>query len=96
MRTAEHSHVLDESLSELHSRLGVGFIRIHRNALVAAGAIRELALRNVIGAMDADDGHVGHDGGDSSGWAVRVAPLDEWLAVSRRQVAAVRAVLAGP
>ena len=26
-------------------------------------------------------------------WAVRVAPVDEWLAVSRRQVAAVREAL---
>ena len=92
LRTAEHSYVVDESLSDLHARLGGGFIRIHRNALVAVGAIRELALRD---ATDAgDDGDESPDTGQS-GWAVRVAPLDEWLAVSRRQVAAVRAALAG-
>jgi two-component system response regulator AlgR len=28
------------------------------------------------------------------GWAVQVAPLGEWLAVSRRQLAAVREALA--
>jgi two-component system response regulator AlgR len=28
------------------------------------------------------------------GWAVRMAPIDEWLPVSRRQVAAVREALA--
>jgi two-component system response regulator AlgR len=83
LRTAAHAHVLDESLSELEQRLsalGGAFIRIHRNALVARNAIRALELR----------------GEDGEGWAVRVAPLDEWLAVSRRQVAAVRAALAPP
>jgi two-component system response regulator AlgR len=83
LRTAEHTHVLDETLTELQQRLGDAFIRIHRNALVARRAIRELQLRNDEIQCDAD------------GWAVRVAPLDEWLAVSRRQVAAVRAALAG-
>jgi two-component system response regulator AlgR len=40
---------------------------------------------------DGDD-----DGGPASPdcWAVRVAPVDEWLAVSRRQVGAVRDALA--
>jgi len=63
---------------------GGGHIRIHRNALVARHAIRELALR--------DASQPGDEAAD--GWAVRVAPLDEWLAVSRRQLAAVRAALA--
>lgn len=88
LRTAAHNHVLDDSLAELEPRLaGLGgrFIRIHRNALVARHAIRELQLRS---SADADEAA-------GEGWAVRVAPLDEWLAVSRRQVAAVRAALAG-
>jgi two-component system response regulator AlgR len=84
LRTAAHSHVLDESLSALEGRLGAGFIRVHRNALVARRAIRALAMRGRIPDSDGD------------GWAVRVAPLDEWLAVSRRQVAEVRAALADP
>jgi two-component system, LytTR family, response regulator AlgR len=79
LRTAAHTHVLDDALSDLEQRLGGAFIRIHRNALVAVAAIRALELR---GAQ-----------GDADGWAVRVAPLDEWLRVSRRQVAAVRAAL---
>jgi two-component system response regulator AlgR len=33
LRTAEHTHVLDESLAELESRLGDRFLRVHRNAL---------------------------------------------------------------
>ena len=92
LRTATHSHLLDEPLSELEQRLaqlgGPPFIRVHRNALVARHAVRALELR------DASRHEVGTD--TSDGWAVRVAPLDEWLAVSRRQVAAVRAALEEP
>ncbi len=99
LRTPLHEYVLDESLAELEQRLAAlagpeaaqtghgGYIRIHRNALVARHAIRELALRDA-----AEPGDEGSDEG--GGWAVRVAPLDEWLAVSRRQLAAVRAALA--
>ncbi|KPF42788.1 LytTR family transcriptional regulator [beta proteobacterium AAP121] len=88
LRTPGHEYVLDESLSELEQRLaalGGNHLRIHRNALVARHAIRELALREAA--------EPGEEGGD--GWAVRVAPLDEWLSVSRRQLAAVRAALEG-
>jgi two-component system response regulator AlgR len=81
LRTAERTHVLDEALSELESRLGDAFLRVHRNALVARSAMRELGHRALVG--DGDE-----EGAD--GWAVRVAPVDEWLAVSRRQLAAVR------
>lgn len=78
LRTAQRSHVLDDALSDLEQRLGGRFLRVHRNALVARHAMRALERRP---AAD-DEG--------SEGWAVRVAPVDEWLAVSRRQVAAVR------
>lgn len=81
LRTQAHSYVLDDSLNDLEQRLGDAFIRVHRNALVAVQAVRALEQR-----ANAEEG--------SEGWAVRVAPLDEWLAVSRRQVAAVRAALA--
>jgi two-component system, LytTR family, response regulator AlgR len=84
LRTAEHSFVLDESLSELELRLGERFLRVHRNALVARRAVRALERRTLVGEGDDDGGE---------GWAVQVAPLDEWLAVSRRQVAAVREAL---
>lgn len=81
LRTATHSYVLDDSLAELEQRLGPGFIRIHRNALVAQHAVRELQRRS--------------DEGADEGWAVRVASTDEWLPVSRRQAGAVREALAG-
>ncbi len=78
LRTAARTHVLDDALTDLEQRLGSRFLRVHRNALVARHAMRALERRPA-----SDD-----EGGE--GWAVRVAPVDEWLAVSRRQVAAVR------
>ena len=87
LRTAEHTYVLDEALSDLEQRLGERFLRVHRNALVARGAVRALERRVILGAAGERDDEVGE------GWAVRMAPVDEWLAVSRRQVAAVREAL---
>jgi len=70
---------LDKSLAELEPRLGPGFLRVHRNAVVALAAVREL-LR----AEEAD----GHEG-----WQLLLANGDR-LAVSRRQLPAVREALA--
>ena len=85
LRTADHTYVLDESLSDLQERLGERFLRVHRNALVARKAVRALERRVIAG--EADD----ETGGET--WAVCMAPVSEWLAVSRRQVAAVREAL---
>jgi len=84
LRTAEHTHVLDDSLAELEERLGEHFLRVHRNALVARRAVRALERRTLAGDNDEEG---------SEGWAVCMAPVGEWLAVSRRQVAAVREAL---
>ena len=84
LRTADHTHVLDDSLAELEGRLGDRFLRVHRNALVAKRAVRALERRAVAGESD-EEGY--------EGWGVCVAPVGEWLAVSRRQVAAVREAL---
>jgi two-component system response regulator AlgR len=87
LRTAHHTYVLDDALADLEQRLGDGFVRIHRNALVARRALRALE-RRVMAAADAPRGEAALET-----WAVRVAPLDEWLAVSRRQFGAVRDAL---
>jgi two-component system response regulator AlgR len=87
LRTAEHTHVLDDSLAELAERLGDRFLRVHRNALVAKRAVRALERRAIAGE-NADDG--------MEAWGVCIAPVNEWLAVSRRQVAAVREALIVP
>jgi len=73
------SWLLDEPLAELEQRLGAGFLRVHRNAVVAVSAVRAL------------ERHAGGEGDE--GWQVRVANGD-WLAVSRRQLPAVRQALA--
>jgi two-component system response regulator AlgR len=87
LRTATHTYLLDESLTELEPRLGDRFIRVHRNALVARAAVRALQRR----AGSPGDGEA--DGAE--GWAVRLEPVDEWLAVSRRQLSSVREQLGG-
>lgn len=81
VRTAEKSHILDGSLSELEKKYPAQFLRIHRNALVARRAIRALEKH--------------YDPEEGEGWAVRLNGLDELLVVSRRQLAAVREVIAG-
>ena len=82
LRSTTHTFILDDSLAELEARLGALFMRVHRNALVARSAVRALERRVIAG-----------EGDDEGGWAVCMAPVDEWLAVSRRQVAAVREAL---
>lgn len=81
LRTAHHTYVLDDALTEIEQRLGDRFLRVHRNAIVARAAVRALERR-----ASEEEG--------AEGWAVRVAPTDEWLAVSRRQAGAVREALA--
>jgi len=76
VRTAAKSYILDTSLSELEDRHTAFFLRVHRNALVARRAIRALVRHE-----DADEGE---------GWAVRLDGIDEVLAVSRRQLGAVK------
>lgn len=92
LRTASESHVMDGALSDLEQRLGERFLRVHRNALVARWAVRELERHAPTNFGDLD-GVESADSADS--WAVRIVHVDEWLAVSRRQVAAVREALAG-
>ncbi|MCV2359082.1 LytTR family DNA-binding domain-containing protein [Paucibacter sp. TC2R-5] len=93
LRTATQSLVMDGSLSDLEPRLGERFLRVHRNALVAKAAVRELQRHAVSHAGEDEANSDSADGAD--GWAVRIAGVNEWLAVSRRQVAAVREALAG-
>ena len=84
LRTAHQTYVIDEPLSDLESRLGNRFLRIHRNALVARRAVRALERRVIAGEGGGESGDTGE------GWAVCMAPVNEWLAVSRRQVGVVR------
>ncbi len=80
VRTSTRSYILDASLSELEERHAAQFLRVHRNALVARRAMRALEKHD-----DPEEGE---------GWAVRLHGIDEVLAVSRRQLGAVREALA--
>ena len=79
VRTAARSYILDVSLSELEDKYAAQFMRVHRNALVARNALRALEKHD-----DPDEGEV---------WAVRLNGIEEMLAVSRRQLSAVRDAL---
>lgn len=80
VRTAAKSYILDAALSELEDKYATQFMRIHRNALIARRAIRALEKN-----FDPEEGE---------GWAVRLHGVEELLAVSRRQLAAVREAIA--
>lgn len=79
VRTATRSYILDGALNDLEEKHGGQFIRIHRNALVARKMVRSLEKY-----FDPEEGE---------GWAVRLQGLDEVLAVSRRQLPSVRALI---
>jgi two-component system response regulator AlgR len=81
VRPAGRSYILDGSLSELEERHAARFMRIHRNALIARRAVRALEKH-----FDPEEGE---------GWAVRLNGVDELLAVSRRQLSAVREAITG-
>ena len=76
VRTALRSYILDGALSELEEKYPSQFMRIHRNALIARRAVRALEKH-----YDVEEGE---------GWAVRLNGIPELLAVSRRQLSAVR------
>jgi two-component system response regulator AlgR len=80
VRTAARSYILDGTLNDLEARYAVEFLRLHRNTLVARRAVRALEKH--------------YDPEEGEGWAVRLHGLGELLAVSRRQVAAVREEIA--
>ena len=80
VRTASRSYVLDGSLGELEEKYAHQFMRIHRNALISRRAVRALEKH-----FDPEEGE---------GWAVRLNGINELLAVSRRQLSAVRDAIA--
>lgn len=84
VRTRRRSWLWENSLNEVEARFPQRFLRIHRNALVAHHAMRALTRGGPASAADE---------GDS--WVLQLHGVDDTLAVSRRQLPAVRAVLAG-
>jgi two-component system response regulator AlgR len=79
VRTADKEHIYDGALSDLEQRYAHLFVRVHRNALVSRRAVRAVEKHN--------------DPVEGEGWMVRLDGVEERLAVSRRQLAAVREAL---
>jgi two-component system response regulator AlgR len=71
IRTAEHEHLVEESLVRLEQEFRDRFVRIHRSCLVA----RDYVERFERSGEDSAEG----------GWVVVLRGLDERLPVSRRQ-----------
>jgi two-component system, LytTR family, response regulator AlgR len=79
LRTVDREFVIETSLNELEMQYDAQFVRVHRNALVSVSAIDGLSRA----AMVDEEG--------SESWVVRLRGLAEPLAVSRRQLAEVKA-----
>jgi two-component system response regulator AlgR len=78
VRTVDRSYLLEGSLADLQVRYPERFLRVHRNALAAVCAVRALS-RSLAGS------------GNDEGWNLVLEGVPETLAVSRRQLASVRA-----
>jgi two-component system, LytTR family, response regulator AlgR len=79
LRTLDRTYLMEGSLQDIEARYPDVFVRIHRNALVAAAAIQTLE-RNL-----ADT--------DADSWQVRLRGVPDALQVSRRQLQHVRSVM---
>lgn len=81
VRTAERAYIWDGSLSEVETRFPGQWMRVHRNAMVAMRAVYALEKQ--------------HDPqADGEGWQLRLRGVEETVAVSRRQLQAVKELLA--
>ena len=78
VRTVDRSYLLEGSLADLQVRYPERFLRVHRNALAAVCAVRALS-RSLAGSRN------------DEGWNLVLEGVPETLAVSRRQLASVRA-----
>jgi two-component system response regulator AlgR len=81
VRTAERSYIWDGALNEIETRFPGQLMRVHRNAMVAMRAVYALEKQ--------------HDPqADGETWQLRLRGIDEPVAVSRRQLQAVKELLA--
>lgn len=79
-RTVEREYLLEESLVKLEAEFADNFLRIHRNCLVASGAV--IGLERT-GAEDNKEDY----------WQVMLSGISERIPVSRRQSPLIKKVL---
>ena len=86
LRTHGQAYLIEESLQSLEQEFSAGFVRVHRNALVARHAITGVERASVM--LDAHENERAHEA-----WQVILRGLDERLPVSRRQWPVIKAIL---
>jgi two-component system response regulator AlgR len=79
LRTRTGEHLIEEPLVTLEAEFAEHFVRVHRNCLVARAAVRGFERAS--------------EGGEEPHWNVVLDGVAERLPVSRRQWAAVRALV---
>jgi two-component system response regulator AlgR len=84
IRTTLRQYLCEESLVALEEEFAAGFVRVHRNALIAREAI--VACERVEGIGEDEVSGEPH-------WEVVLRGIDERLPVSRRQWPVVKALL---
>jgi len=80
LRTKAGEHLIEEPLVAIEREFGARFVRVHRNCLVARGAIR--GFERAAG-----------DGEEEPHWDVLLEGIEERLPVSRRQWPVVKGIL---
>jgi two-component system response regulator AlgR len=88
LRTRTGEYLIEASLTSIEDELGDLFVRVHRSALVARGAIAGVERASAAGA-EAD----GEGDRQSESWQVILHDVDERLPVSRRQWPVVKALV---
>lgn len=83
--TKARDYLIEESLTSIEEELTATFVRVHRNALVARGAI--IGVERGSHTVDGEGDKV------QEPWQVILRDVDERLPISRRQWAVVRALV---
>ncbi len=87
LRTRDHNHLIEESLTSIEEEMGEIFVRVHRNALVARAAILGVERGSV--SVDAES----ESDKAQEAWQVILRDVEERLPISRRQWGVVKALV---
>jgi two-component system response regulator AlgR len=87
VRTRSHEYLIEESLMSIEQEMSATFVRVHRNALVARGAI--VGVERATHAIDADN----ESDKAIESWQVILRDINDRLPISRRQWPVVKALV---
>jgi len=83
VRTAQHTYLIEASLTQLEQEFSTTFIRLHRNCLVASAYIAGYEKRNIAGHQEKQ-------------WVALLKDVPDTVIVSRRQQHLIRQIPASP